>query len=273
MLKLLIRSMQLDFEFMFIKNIWLSNKIIFILKKYILLAKNFIFWFQKWISYISVFNKKYFFDDKFWLAFLQSVYVDNSFLSKYIKNNSTIVDIWSNIWQYNFFCYNYLNAKEVYSFEPFEETFDILIKNSWDKNLCSNLALNNTFWEVEFFMPWTSLMASTLDDWNSKKFIVKCNKLDNVVYIKAIDKIDLLKIDTEWSEMEVLLWAEETIKKSKYILIESSISRKSNWDITKQINLLSKYIWSLEILYFGRPYMSDNWKIDAVDILFINNDI
>ena len=127
-MNLIKRSIELDLEFIKL-GLPAGDKLAFIIKKYSLLIKNFVFGFTKNKSYISVFKRKYYFDDRFGIAFLQSVYIDNAFLKNYVPPNATIVDIGGNIGQFRFFCENYLSTEKVYSFEPVKETYKTLVLN------------------------------------------------------------------------------------------------------------------------------------------------
>ena len=53
-----------------------------------------------------------------------------------------------------------------------------------------------------------------------KQVKVKSVRLDNVLFVKNFQKVDLLKIDTEGHELEVLKGLGKKIQKVKYILIE-----------------------------------------------------
>ena len=53
-----------------------------------------------------------------------------------------------------------------------------------------------------------------------KKIKIKTIKLENIFKKKIINRVDLLKIDTEGHEFEVLKGLNKNITKIKYILIE-----------------------------------------------------
>ena len=100
-------------------------------------------------------------------------------------------------------------------------------------------------------------------------FEVKTDTLDNYCEKNNIDNIDVLKIDTEGSELEVLEGAKKILQKTNIVLIEVLDERKNfkkkydnvinflerNYNFNK---LLEKKIWSLGTL--------SNMK--AMDILF-----
>lgn len=271
-IKLLVRSLQLDIELMMIRGLSLLDKFVFIFTKYIVLIRNFIFWFQAGKSYVSIFGKKYFYEDKFGIAFLQSVYVDNAFLKNYIQKDAVIIDVGANIGQFNIFCKHFLGAKKVYSFEPIANTFNILKLNS-PENIYHGAVSDEQ--SIEMYMPRaTSLMTSSIqanDD--DIKETADGIKLSSIESIKSESKIDLLKIDTEGSELDVLRSSIEIAKKSKYILVETSMARDSSGDILELILFLKQAMPHLKLAWFGRPYISRDGVIDACDVLFYNDSI
>ena len=74
--------------------------------------------------------------------------------------------------------------------------------------------------------------------------IVNVVSIDSFCKKKNINKIDLLKIDTEGHEAEVLKGATRMLKKNiRYILIEFHFSKiYKNYDRTKIENILEKII-------------------------------
>ncbi|HYE22816.1 MAG TPA: FkbM family methyltransferase [Verrucomicrobiae bacterium] len=264
----IIRSLELDFQFLKISKLTLFDKILFIINKYYVLFKNLIVGFQSKKSFAKVFGKKFYFEDKFGTAFLQSVYVDNHFLNKFIEPDSTIVDVGANIGQFNFFCFDYLKAKTVYSFEPVKETFEILKLNN-NTNVY-NYAISNLN-DLSLGFDQTSLTASPFFTDSSRMKKVTTKKLDDIDDLKKESKIDLLKIDTEGTELDVLKASREILQKTKYILIEASIVRESSGNATELIKFLLNIIPSTELVYVGRPYIHGD-KMTAVDLLFINNN-
>ena len=267
MLKLLKRSIELDISFLLL-NLSLLDKFLFILKKYCLIAYNLVFSKKSWT--IRIFWKQYFFDDKYGISFLQSVYIDNYRLKKYVWwSKNIIIDIWANIWQFRFFCEQYLWIKHVYSFEAVPNVFQTLNKN-FDKNIFWYAVWTKSQIDI-FLSDWSSLWNSISASYGDTKISVACKKLDEIDEIKTIKYIDLLKIDTEWWEYDVITSWLETIKKSKYILIETSINRKNVWDIFEILQKMKEVI-DCTIVEIGRPYVIND-SLDAVDILFRNNSL
>lgn len=264
---LILRSIQLDLQFLIIPKISFSDKILFIFSKYILILKNFVFGFKLGKSYIKIFSRKYFYDDKFGISFLQSLYVDNAFLKKYITRDGVVVDIGANVGQFNFFCKNYLKARKIYSFEPVKQTYKILTRNV-EKNIY-NYAITNKS-SLHIYIPNTSLAASNFQaSKNDQIEKVKCKKIDDIEEIQNESHIDLFKIDTEGSEYDVIQASRDIIKKSKYILIEVSITRKSSGTFLDTMTILKNIIPNVQLIYIGR-YFENNGITEAVDMLFCN---
>ena len=81
---------------------------------------------------------------------------------------------------------------------------------------------SSTFKEInldsKYFKIKNKLLGKLID--NSQKIPVDQIKLEDYINDKNLDKLDLLKIDTEGHELEVLKGLGKKIQKVKYILIE-----------------------------------------------------
>ncbi len=266
----IFRSLQLDIQFLGI-DLPLSQKGLFLYKKYFVLVWNFLFGFTVGVSFVKVFGRKYFYDDVFGVAFLQSVYVDHAMLKKYITGGGTVVDVGANIGQFTFFCKQYLHAHQVYSFEPVTKSYKVLRKNSEDASFHRAISPHT---QVEISIPrCTSLMASSFplaeDD---EKETVAGVRLDDVPELQEHLCIDLLKIDTEGSEFGVLQTAVRTLQKSKLVLIEVSLNRPSDASFMETIAFFKEHVPALKVISIGRVYV-DMEKDLAVDILLQNNQL
>jgi FkbM family methyltransferase len=269
-MNLLKRSLELDIQFLKFVPLPLGAKLIFILKKYILLIKNMLSGFTPGKSSVKVMGREYFFEDKFGIAFLQSVFVDHYFLGEFIKPGAVVVDIGANIGQFNFFCKSFLKSSPIFSFEPVPRTFALLQKNSPD-NACYECAIT-TQESLTLHIPDTSLMASVLPGPNDQeKVVVKGRKLDDIPEIKALDHIDLLKIDAEGAEYDVLKASAEALKKSKYIFVEVSVSRvpSPEEDFFAIVKLVRDISPGIQLVHVGRQYFEDK-KLFAIDMMFAN---
>jgi len=141
---------------------------------------------------------------------------------------------------------NYLltikDIQEIHAFEPQKEIFDMLnlnfgknkkiflnnegvsdINSTRELNL-NSLTSTSTFSKINKESHWFRFKNLILNKKYSfqKKIKVKTIRLDEYFKVKNINKIDLLKIDTEGHELKVLSGAKKIFEndKIKYLLIE-----------------------------------------------------
>lgn len=254
-----------------VKGLSVRQKLYIIFLKYLTYLKNKIVGFTSGKSYVTIFNKKFFYDDVYGIASLIRVYCEHHVLKKYIKEGSVILDIGAHIGQFNFFCYHYLKAKCVISVEPVLESFELLLKNSMTPEYCHNILLSNTTGVKTFYIPDESSQLSSyvLNRRNKILKEIKCHSttLDNLVYKINMPFYDLIKIDTEGSEYDVLMGGKNTLKLAKFLLIEMSVDRPS-------IGNYKKVIEYLEDSGFECVWVSNNMRnVISVDGLFVNKNL
>jgi FkbM family methyltransferase len=157
---------------------------------------------------------------------------------------------------------------KIYSFEPQILSYNKMIKK-YDFNnriILNNLALSNNSEDKVFFINtltstssfshlddnslWLKIKNIILNEKNSIKnsIILKTSTIDSYVNENDIDKIDLLKIDTEGHEFQVLMGAKKTINENKigYILIEIHSSKMyKNYSKSKIEEFLKKNNFTL----------------------------
>lgn len=270
-MNLVYRSLQLDIHMLSLP-MCLVKKIEFILKKYFLIAKNILFGFTVNKSNITLFNDKYYYDDMYGIAFLQSVFVDHYNLIRFIKPGGVVVDIGANIGQFNFFARHVLGANRVYSFEPIPYTYSTLKLNAHHDTF--NLAISSVDGESTFYVPDTSLMASSyITSDNSKIVEVSCKRIDDIHEVACLKEISLVKIDTEGSELDVVKASIEIMKFAEYVLIEASVLRECDGDILSLMSFVKENIPQLSLIWLGRCFDSDDGTTMAVDCLFKNRSL
>ena len=174
--------------------------------------------------------------------------VDRIYHQKKIFNHlkklhiSTAIDVGAHKGEFLNYLLTLKDIKEIHAFEPQKEIFDILNLNFGknkkiflnneglsDINSIREINLNSltstsTFSTINDSSPWFKFKNLILNKKNSfqKKMKVKTIRLDEYFEMKNINKIDLLKIDTEGHELKVLNGAEKIFEnhKIKYLLIE-----------------------------------------------------
>lgn len=261
-----LRSLQLDWSFLLL-DISLDQKIEFLYKKYLVLMRNVLFKPQAGVTYITLWGEKYYYDDIYGLAVLQSAYCDNGVFKKFIRPQGTIIDIGANIGQFNHFSRHYLHAKTVVSFEPVAATYSCLIKNA--KKNTFNFAIS-TKSSLQFYLPSLSVWATSQKQAGAKEEKVKGVRLDTFPEIQKLKNVDLLKIDVEGAEKDVLLASKRTIQKTKYILIEVSFERAATADAIDLLHTLKEIAPKIKLIKIGRLYDNEDTTTGAGDLLFLN---
>ena len=129
------------------------------------------------------------------------------------------------------------SIRKIYSLEPQKKVYEELLKEIDNKKFFAyNIAISNRNGKQKMQINDFS-MTSTLSKVNEnsiyykiknliignkkKKFeYIKTEKLDLFTKKRKLNKIDLLKVDTEGHELNVVKSGLKTLKKTKYLLIE-----------------------------------------------------
>jgi len=156
-----------------------------------------------------------------------------------ISNNPTaIFDVGACTGEVSIHYNNLFSNSIIYCFEPYLPSFHILKeKTSSRKNIkCFNLALSNTSGEQNFhvnkFYATNSILATHADsakNWNEEALFtleeikISSITLDDFVILHEIDKIDILKLDTQGTEFQIIEGASQSIRENKISLIYMEI--------------------------------------------------
>lgn len=122
----------------------------------------------------------------------------------------------------------------IYCFEPFAPSYEMLKKRISDSaNIkCYNVALSDRAGQVDFhvnqYFPTNSMLATHVDsakNWNDRVYVTKdvikidSLRLDDFVAQNQIDKIDILKMDTQGTEYQIIEGAAKCLEQDKISLI------------------------------------------------------
>ncbi|MBE9502204.1 MAG: FkbM family methyltransferase [Chloroflexi bacterium] len=106
---------------------------------------------------------------------------------------------------------------KLYSFEPFAEYFNILQKNLSSNKLenvkALQLAMSNQVGKTDFYED--GLSTSMVSKEGVRKFMVSTTTIDRYLNEEKVERIDLINMDCEGSELLVLKGAEETLRRNK----------------------------------------------------------
>tara|TARA_B110000444_G_C18851620_1_gene606222 strand:+ start:119 stop:1105 length:987 start_codon:yes stop_codon:yes gene_type:complete len=186
---------------------------------------------------------------------------------------------------------------EIYSFEPFYESYKVLNEKSKNYLFANsyNIGLSDRREEAKFYSfigpnnddysQMNSLFKQkkkSLGEWGfeetkeTKEEICKFDTLDNFCKNNSITHIDLLKIDVQGAEYKVLKGGINLLKnkKIKIVILEIIVvsSYDDLWKISDYINYFEKLDYELYGLYnFSYGVKNNLLQIDAVFNLKNNN--
>ena len=186
-----------------------------------------------------------------------------------IRDDETFIDIGANIGKYTATLAK--QAKKVYAFEPFPETYEYLVKNI-NLNKLTNvhphqIALWNKEETVKFHIKTSSSLNSIVEPENARYTItVPAFPLD---YFK-ISQMHLVKIDVEGAEKEVLMGMAESLKIHRPRLIIESRHENTEW-IHKYLLGFDYYLAARDqnqnddnLFYLPKPISSTQIKSSAL---------
>lgn len=168
-----------------------------------------------------------------------------------LGNLECVFDVGANIGSYSKLVRSICNTCRIIAFEPVPSTFRELEENLKPFNVETlNCALGNFTGKAEIqVVPNLSELASLVEDMQagggreSKKIEIKVMKGTNFVHDKGIERISLLKVDTEGYDSEVLKGFEDTIKRADVVQFEYG-----------KANLFSRYFLHDYFRHFGSDF-------------------
>ena len=171
----------------------------------------------------------------FWNGYKNFEY--SEIFEKLSKNTNTFLDIGANIGYYSLLGVKSNPKMKVFAFEPAFGPKHFLAKNieanNFSKNISAiDLALSNSTGEIDFYevesLKYKYINYNLAGEGNagtkttSRNFIkntVKATTLNQFIKSNNIENIDLIKIDTEGTEIDILNSGKESIKQYKPIII------------------------------------------------------
>jgi len=223
----------------------------------------------------------------------------DSVLSSLITNEEPIIfDVGANVGQTLKTFKQIWPESIIHCFEPIEEFYDVLLKNSlkYEEVSCHNFAFGDKDLEnVKFYYHEIQPMLSGVYKLNSnskdsiginepdlaglkegdfmnnanQEITVKQHKLDTFVGYWDIPKIDILKLDTQCSEAKILKGAEEPLKKTSVVLTELNF-----YDLyTRNLSFydIEQYLKPAGFKLYDISYISKNplnGRTDWVDVIY-----
>ncbi|MCL5019246.1 MAG: FkbM family methyltransferase [Patescibacteria group bacterium] len=196
------------------------------------------------------------------------VIADQYHIKKYIKPEWVVIDAGANIGIFSIFVANLEKTAKVFAFEPAEDTFSILVRNTqyYNNITCYNFGLgdvnsiknflinkddtsNNKFEDSDV----SEISNSNLDK-ILKKEKAEITSIDNFVRENGLSRVDFIKIDTEGYEEKILKGATETIKKFSPIIAVSAYHKPGD---KKEIPKLIKSINPEYVIKLSKRFEED----------------
>lgn len=222
MLKLLRMSLFLDYRFVRYTNWPIYRKFIFIFKKYQLLLKHKVLK-EKFIlgeSYITLFQEKLYYSTPMGLADYQAMFARHQYwlhLAK-IDELETIVDVGANVGFFSKFILDKFKPKILMAIEPISPIFECLQKNigSYKNTQLFKIGASDNKRKVRARYNQDNSQISKMHP--EGNMTINVEELDHIT--KGLKSIDLLKIDVERHELQVLKGSTDTLKKTKFLMLE-----------------------------------------------------
>ena len=236
---------------------------------------------------LKVYNIIYRFIDKYYHQKKILKYLKDLKKKKLIESYDQIFDVGAHTGEYTELFLKLNKLVKIQAFEPLKKIYNALVNKFKDNEniICRNIAIGEKKDDLEINI-MEHLESSTLSKINyQSKYIIKksivfripINKLlirkekvtvqsiDNIFKSEHLNKIDLLKIDTEGFVYEVLKGCEQSIKNIKIILVEIH-----HGDLYKEHNPKNIHSYLIQnnfklIKSFKFPFL--NWE----DRLYLNS--
>jgi len=170
------------------------------------------------------------------------------FLNSIVQEGMNVIDIGANIGITTVAVAKKIGRRgKLYSFEPVPEYFNILRKNTSSNGLENvkvyELAVTDQVGRAYFYQK--GLSTGVVFEEGVEKFKVSTTTIDRFLTEEEIERIDLINMDCEGSELLVLKGAKETLRKNK-VKIFCEIHHDFLKQLGQSVEGLVEYLQSLE---------------------------
>lgn len=266
------QSLKLDKKLLQISEWSLNLKLQFLIIKYILIVKHFFVKFRLGKDSVIFNNRRIFYDIKYGIAGLEATLTRHRHLLKIanIHGVKNIVDIGANVGYFTILAKEMFPSSKVFCFEPIAQIYKCLVDNvSQYKNVLTfNTAISDKKGFAKMLFNEQNSAISAIDRGGNIK--VATNTLDKIVQHENISVIDILKIDTEGFEENVLLGAQKTLEKTRYLFIEITIANNNYYSISSVMSLLYSSKFNFQLVACRNFGDTDEGEFPVMDCLLKN---
>lgn len=171
-----------------------------------------------------------------------------AFIGKIIKSNDIVIDVGAHIGIHT--VHFAKKAKFVIAIEPEPENFLLLKMNILANKIRNVIALpiaaSNYDGAISLCISSAS-GAHTVEETNKciNKLMVKCKRIDSLLKVLGISKVDIVKIDVEGHEYKVIGGMREILTKNPPRVLIMEVNRNSK--LLAQLNNIFKHVLILDI--------------------------
>jgi FkbM family methyltransferase len=138
-----------------------------------------------------------------------------------LPHDGVILDVGANIGLAAALFAHYNPERPIYCFEPLSANARMARLNC-PRATVENIGLGLEKDRVTLQVDAYSVMASTIDcDWETHEETFDVLPLDTYVQEKGLDKIALIKLDTEGMELDILRGGQQTLQKTQEVVMET----------------------------------------------------
>ena len=164
-----------------------------------------------------------------------------------LNSVNTVFDVGANTGIYSLAASSVDSSVDVYSFEPMPNIYQRLLANvecnSFFKIKVYDIALSDQTGLIDFrFMPSITVPtggSAAKEGWQGiQKISVRSASLDSFCLKEKVDRLDLIKLDTELTEPSVLKGGMEIISECKPFIICEVLDEHSSNELTLLLNVI-----------------------------------
>lgn len=219
---------------------------------------------------------------QYWM-FMEGAYEKQlvDFLHPYVKDK-IFFDVGANVGSYTMTLSK--SAKRIYSFEASSFNAEILRNfvaiSKLDNIEIINKAVSDTSGDqvTIYSSPDTGGNNTRFHDFGGGGESIKTITLDKFVQDRGIEKVDVIKMDIEGSELAAFTGAQEILNKHRPVLLiefHALVAKQAGWDLMDLYRLLSKYGYNAHELSKRKLVPFDSSRLASQDfysnLIFIPN--